>query len=156
MTGHEQRSPISLAAFTRNNINVLRKLNAVLFPQMTYDEKFYNESIGLDEGLGVFAYYRDVCVGAVRCRKEDDGSIYIMTFGVLAPYRRLGIGAKLLENVEEHMKKDNPSVWLHVHVQNNEAIDWYCNHGFTKDGVAHDYYRRLTPPDAVILRKVHA
>lgn len=47
------------------------------------------------------AYYCDVLVGAVCCRIDDAGTpharAYIMTLGVLAPYRNLSIGTHSIE-----------------------------------------------------------
>ncbi len=41
------------------------------------------------------AYFNDIVVGGVGCRIETEGDqrrLYFITLGVLAPYRRLGIG----------------------------------------------------------------
>ena len=51
------------------------------------------------------AYIKDVLVGAITCKEdfEKDGEriCYIMTITVLKPYRRYGVGTKLLEKAIE-------------------------------------------------------
>jgi len=57
----------------------------------------------------IAAYYNDIVVGAVCCRidtSENLRRLYIMTLGCLYPYRRLGIGTKMLQHVLNYVEKD--------------------------------------------------
>ncbi len=54
--------------------------------------------------------------------------LYIMTLGCLAPYRRLGIGSRMVDHVMEIVEQDGnfDSVFLHVQVrfsQINDAVE---------------------------------
>jgi N-alpha-acetyltransferase 50 len=123
------------------------------------------------------ALINDVIVGGIGCRIENraDGKqdVYVMTLSVLAPYRRLGVGVliflpslctfpckyrllvgkKLLESVLASLDK-HPNVvrvYLHVHTVNETALAFYSKFGFVSGGVIADYYKKITPPDAVLL-----
>jgi len=100
-----------------------------------------------------------------------------MTLGVLAPYRRLGIGtaspcrfssgdavdlvvgSKLLDHVLSQAKnqtRSNPSrpvksVYLHVQTTNQEALDWYTKRGFVLQDTVEDYYRNIDDRNACLL-----
>lgn len=124
----------------------------------------------------------DVFVGCIGCRLEprEDGKqdLYVMTLSVLAPYRRLGIGKpstlsifnilviifdritgkKLLQSVLDSLGK-HPNiarVYLHVWVSNPTALAFYDKFAFTNCGIVPDYYKKITPPDAVLLEKIVA
>ena len=100
-----------------------------------------------------------------------------MTLGVLAPYRRYGIGThprylplyltvligglgtKLLDHVlsvAETQTRGTPgspvkSLYLHVQTTNQEAVDWYTKRGFTIERTVEGYYRNIEDVDAYIL-----
>merc|ERR1712173_37315 len=123
---------------------------------------FYKDVLEAGE-LAKLAYYNDVVVGAVCCRIDltttEDGQtkrkLYIMTLGCLAPYRRLGIGTKMLEHVLNIVKEDGnyTSIFLHVQVNNESAIEFYKKFGFNIVETKEQYYKRIEPADAHVLEK---
>ena len=111
---------IDLGDITPHNIKLLKKVNQVVFP-VVYHDSFYKDVLEAGE-LAKLAYCNDIVVGAVCCRIDNSDStrkLYIMTLGCLAPYRRLGIGTKMVEHVLNVVCKDGnyDSVFLHVQVQ---------------------------------------
>ncbi|RUP07427.1 WD40-repeat-containing domain protein [Jimgerdemannia flammicorona] len=111
-------------------------------------------------------YFNDICVGAVCCRKEpiesfpDRAKLYIMTLGVLAPYRKLGLGTSLLSHILSHAQViANPiitEVYLHVQISNEEALRFYADNGFEISGTSTGYYKNIEPADAhVLVKQVH-
>lgn len=98
-------------------------------------------------------------IGGIACRLEQSPSgpkLYIISLGVLAPYRRMGVGSKLLDKCLRFVSTVLPEVTeaaLHVHTGNVEAINFYRKFGFVEEEVIRGYYKRLVPPDASLLRK---
>ena len=79
----------------------LRRLHLSVFPTQ-YSDQFYKDAYQTEaRPLSRLAYHNDVLIGAV-CARIDAAAgltvdthlrrLYIMTLGVLAPYRRHGIG----------------------------------------------------------------
>lgn len=103
------------------------------------------------------AYYStDILVGAICCRiekKGEQGRLYIMTLGVLAPYRSCGIGTKLLTTTMDEADQDGSieEVYLHVQTSNTDALDFYKRFGFEQREKICNYYKRIDPPDCFVM-----
>lgn len=114
-------------------------------------------------------------IGGIACRFEKAGGrvrLYIMTLGVLAPYRGRGVGQRLLVRaLTEGAKENVEDVYLHVQARraqpslaarpspaapqviNTEAVEFYKKFGFeVKERIA-GYYKRLDPPDCFLLSR---
>jgi len=135
------------------------ELNLAVFP-VKYSDKFYadlsSNPVQLYTHLG---YFSDILVGSICSRVEpQDGTafkVYIMTIGVLAPYRGLGVGKRLLQKVLEACsgQPDCMEIYLHVQVGNDSAVEFYKGHGFEVGEIVKDYYTRLDVNDAYIISK---
>uniref|UniRef100_T1II22 N-terminal methionine N(alpha)-acetyltransferase NatE n=1 Tax=Strigamia maritima TaxID=126957 RepID=T1II22_STRMM len=150
------RGRIELGDVTPHNIKQLKRLNQVVFP-VSYNDKFYKDVLEAGE-LAKLAYYNDIVVGAVCCRidnSENSRKLYIMTLGCLAPYRRLGIGTKMVEHVLNFVGKDGnfDTIFLHVQINNESAIQFYRKFGFEVVETKQHYYKRIEPADAHVLQK---
>ena len=71
-----------------------------------------------------------------------------------APYRNGGVGTRLLQHALNEGSADSFIVdaYLHVQTNNDDAIAFYKRFGFVTDQVVQNYYKRLDPSDAVILK----
>merc|ERR1712106_13507 len=135
---------IELGSLTVHNLEQVKLLNSVLFP-LIYTPKFYNELLKVGE-YAKMAYYEKIFVGAVCCRVEQDKELgkrlYILSLGVLAPYRRRGVATALYNHVLEHAQKekDIKEIYLHVQTTNEDAVEFYKKYGFDVTRTVKDYY----------------
>ncbi|ENN74170.1 hypothetical protein D910_11585 [Dendroctonus ponderosae] len=147
---------IELGKVSQHNIKQLKILNSVVFP-VPYDNKFYNDVLNSGE-LAKLAYYNGIVVGAVCCSidtNEESRKLYIMTLGCLYPYRRLGIGTLMMQHVLNYAENDGgfDSIFLHVQVNNEGAINFYKKFGFEIVETNEHYYVSTQTPGAHVLQK---
>lgn len=153
-----------ITAVQKTHLDRLRTLTATLLP-VRYSEKFFTECVeaGRDSVISFVAMYESKPVGWIRCRVEPFPNeekavyyqIYIQALGILAPYRGLGLASVLLQSALDARKQQLQvrSVYAHVWETNEDALEWYEKRGFERILLQPQYYRRLKPSGAWIVRK---
>ncbi len=86
-------------------------------------------------------------VGYILGYVDTDNNVCLSALGILKEFRSQGIGRKLinqfLENVRDHVKVrniDSQSVYLHVKIDNTNAIKLYKSIGFKIIELIPNYY----------------
>jgi ribosomal protein S18 acetylase RimI-like enzyme len=82
-------------------------------------------------------------------------SLYISTITTLAPYRRHGLADALLKRVTARaiLEYGIATVTAHMWEANEDAREWYANHGFKEVRFETNYYRKLRPSGAWVLER---
>lgn len=152
---------ISFKTVTKDNLIDFRRMNSSLFP-MSYNDSYY-QNLLLPTSFAFLIYFNNTkLIGTMSSRIEEfsaveeeeySSSSYIMTFGVLPPYRRLGIGTLMISMIKDHYRRTEmvKRIMLHVHVENEKAISFYLKNAFRILNVVPDYYRKLNPSSAYLL-----
>jgi ribosomal protein S18 acetylase RimI-like enzyme len=76
---------------------------------------------------------------------------YIHLLGVMPEWRNRGIGAKLIQHVEQRVFREHPNVFLCVSSFNREAQRFYKRMGFKRVGTIPDYI--VTGHSELLMRK---
>ena len=146
---------ITFGPVDKSSIGLLKIIHHELLP-IHYSIDIYEiikQGIG---AKGILAYYNDdTAVGEICYRKEEvDGvkKLYIMTIGVLPTYQRQGIATMLINQALDDAKEVS-EVYLHVHVDNESAIQFYTKLGFTNVTRVVGYYKSLKDSDAYLFSK---
>ena len=151
---------VTLEPLNSKKLEQLKLLNAAVLP-VRFPESFYNDVVASARESTVLAHLDDILVGGVatRIEKAKDGApgarLYIGSACVLAPYRGRGIGTKLItrciEAVMDWGDANIKDAYLHVQSNNDEAIRFYEKHGFVKERLVENYYKRIDPPHAQLM-----
>lgn len=143
-----------------------------------YPESFYRKLLTDVDAAAVsrLAFWDGTCVGGIRGKIEEvdpsqsgggEGGgnrkvrVYIMTLGVLSPFRGVGVGRRLVQWVldggngagKDGVEWEVVEVYAHVWEANVEALEWYVKRGFVvEEEVLQGYYRKLRPNGAKVVR----
>ena len=148
------------------HLNALKTLTSSTLP-VRYPDKFYNETVTNEQvsEISRAVLFDEKLVGWIRCRLEPSShqtassttnQIYIQALCLLAPYRGFGLANHLLNAVlESDTLTENNATFVYAHVwENNDvAMTWYENRGFSRPILIDQYYRKLRPSGAWIFRK---
>jgi ribosomal protein S18 acetylase RimI-like enzyme len=160
---------VELVPLTEELMPGFKRLTTLTLP-IAYPPKFYAESLtDPHHSVTLMALWRSAptnsaslpsiekprLIGAIRCRVLPAANLYIATISLLAPYRSHGIATHLLQRIvakasEEHGVKN---VTAHVWEANEEGLEWYKKRGFEIIGKEAEYYKKLKPSGAVLVRK---
>ncbi|RKO97161.1 hypothetical protein CXG81DRAFT_13044, partial [Caulochytrium protostelioides] len=138
---------------TAHTVDDLRALNLAVIP-VRYPDQFYHDLVeALPREMSALVYAGAQAVAALCCRPEpylgEPVRIYIMTLGVLASYRRVGLASVLIEYLIRYCRAQShiDHICLHMETSNAGALHFYRRYGFRiADRVEHYYTHRKNEP----------
>lgn len=120
---------------------------------MPWSEKSFEESLALSYGIFFVAEYKDKIAGYIGMYQMGDESD-ITNVAVSSAFRRMGIGKKLLYEVEKYaMHNSIRSITLEVRESNTPAIFLYEKMHYKNIGIRKNFYEKPTENAIIMVRQ---
>ena len=164
-------SEIAIIPVQRSHLPAIRRLTSTLL-QVRYPDKFFSGSVEeiVPSIFSRVALSMSKPIGWIRCRldpfpeqtcppsnaKPIYNRIYVQALCVLAPFRGQGVATTLLESILQPrllLEHNIESIYAHVWECNAEALEWYAKRGFHQVVLVEDYYHKLRPRGAWLVRR---
>jgi ribosomal-protein-alanine N-acetyltransferase len=128
------RTVYDIKRLSLKDIDRLLRLNLRCFKQgENYTRHTFNYLLTQPQSLGLAAETPSgELAGFVLLMNNSDGAAHITTVGVAPEHRRRGIAWRLIDEIEELLRKKSVStIVLEVRVSNTAAQDLYSKAGYT-------------------------
>ena len=165
---------IYLQPMAKDYIPAIKRLTSNLLP-VKYPDAFFSDPCS-DEDPTSRTFTRvavtqdtNTPIGWIRCRVEPfpspenhiTNAIYVQALCLLGPFRGRGIAAEIMDyllrltEATEVLERFGciSHIYAHVWERNTDALDWYAKRGFRQILFQNEYYRRLRPGGAWIVRR---
>lgn len=150
MRSHTQ--PLTQAAAAQ-----MESVHAEAFPpSQAWDAATFRALLERDTGLAEGLFSRDGEMNAFALVQFVTGEAEILTLATRPNQRRQGYAARLLQSLEDRLRRQGLTKWLlDVAADNPGGIAFYTCQGFLIDGRRRNYYRRANTQrvDAVLMSK---
>ncbi|KAH0846142.1 hypothetical protein AYO21_09159 [Fonsecaea monophora] len=160
-----------IAPVSPQHLSAIRRLTVTTLP-VRYSDAFFTTTVTdtVVSNVSRVVLYASEPVGWIRCRFEPcstntslmtqshppPSQIYIQALALLSPYRGLGLATLLLDTILSSAsahEMDAVCIYAHVWEKNEDALEWYARRGFKRVMLIEQYYRKLRPSGAWIVRK---
>jgi len=143
---------VGIRQYDSRDFAALHKLDQACFPPgISYSRFSLQYFLGLRAADCLVAQDGKTIAGFILA-EANPPLAHIITLDIAPAYRRVGLGTRLLEEMEKHFRfKEVRAVLLETAVDNESGIAFWQHHGYRTEAVLKRYYlRRL---DAYEMRK---
>jgi [ribosomal protein S18]-alanine N-acetyltransferase len=147
-----QMADVVIRAYEGRDFAALHKLDRACFaPGISYSKLSLQYFLNLPAADCLVAQDGKAIVGFILA-EANPPLAHIITLDVAARHRRTGLGSRLLNEMEKHLRyKEVHAVLLETAVDNESGIAFWQHHGYRTEAVLKRYY--LGRADAYEMRK---